>query len=259
MDIGSTLRETRMRGRIDIGEVEARTKIRAKYLRALENEEWDLLPGPVYVKSFLRTYGDYLGLDSRLLVDEFRRRYERPSDHEVRPLSTLSRERERMHKPRRGPLLPPWALIAVVLVFVVVALYLIGNIGKKGSSHTTVSGHATTTVHHSPPRHTVTTTTPQTTTTPVRTTASLQLTPTGTVWVCVENQANKPLINGLEYSAGEAVPVEHAKTLLVTLGNANVDVKVNGKSYPLTGSATAIGLKITARGAKTISTGPTCS
>src|SRR5438270_18791 len=48
-DIGSTLREARMRARIDISEVEARTKIRAKYLRAIENEEWDLLPGPVYV------------------------------------------------------------------------------------------------------------------------------------------------------------------------------------------------------------------
>src|SRR5205085_12591069 len=60
-EIGSTLREARMRERIDISEVEARTKIRAKYLRAIENEEWDLLPGTVYAKSFLRTYGDFLG------------------------------------------------------------------------------------------------------------------------------------------------------------------------------------------------------
>ena len=45
-EIGDQLRETRMRNRIDITEVEAATKIRAKYLRALENEEWDLLPGP---------------------------------------------------------------------------------------------------------------------------------------------------------------------------------------------------------------------
>ena len=66
-DIGTTLREARIRARIDITEVEARTKIRAKYLRAIENEEWDLLPGPVYVKSFLRTYGDFLGVDTRLL------------------------------------------------------------------------------------------------------------------------------------------------------------------------------------------------
>ena len=64
-EIGDQLRETRMRSRIDITEVEAATKIRAKYLRALENEEWDLLPGPTFVKTFLRTYADYLGLDAR--------------------------------------------------------------------------------------------------------------------------------------------------------------------------------------------------
>ena len=69
-----------MRAQIDITEVEAATKIRAKYLRALENEEWDLLPGPTFVKTFLRTYGEYLGLDARLLVEEYRQRYERPSD-----------------------------------------------------------------------------------------------------------------------------------------------------------------------------------
>ena len=103
-EIGSTLREARMRARIDISEVEAGTKIRAKYLRALENEEWDLLPGPVYVKSFLKTYGDFLGLDSRLLIDEFKRRYERPMEHEVRAMATTARERDRHRNPSRATL-----------------------------------------------------------------------------------------------------------------------------------------------------------
>src|ERR687890_613122 len=67
-EIGETLREARMRRRIDMTEVETATKIRGKYLRALENEEWDLLPGPTFVKTFLRTYAEYLGLDSRLLA-----------------------------------------------------------------------------------------------------------------------------------------------------------------------------------------------
>jgi cytoskeletal protein RodZ len=62
-DIGETLRDARMRARIDVSEIEAKTKIRAKYLRALENEEWSLLPGPTFVKSFLRTYAQALGLD----------------------------------------------------------------------------------------------------------------------------------------------------------------------------------------------------
>src|ERR671938_1366837 len=85
-EIGASLREARMRARIDISELEAETKIRAKYLRALENEEWDLLPGPTFVKSFLRTYADALGLDSRLLVEEYKLRHERLSDVELQPI-----------------------------------------------------------------------------------------------------------------------------------------------------------------------------
>src|SRR5205809_1917898 len=85
-EIGETLREARMRRRIDMTDVEAATKIRAKYLRALENEEWEMLPGPTFVKTFLRTYADYLGLDPRLLVEEYRQRYERPSSHDLLPL-----------------------------------------------------------------------------------------------------------------------------------------------------------------------------
>jgi cytoskeletal protein RodZ len=105
-EIGPTLRDARIRARIDMSEVETQTKIRAKYLRAIENEEWDLLPGPVYIKSFLRTYGDYLGLDSRMLVEEFKQRYERPHDQEMAPpIASLERERERERMPR--PALPP--------------------------------------------------------------------------------------------------------------------------------------------------------
>ena len=74
-----------MRRRIDMTEVEAATKIRAKYLRALENEEWDLLPGPTFVKTFLRTYAEFLDLDPRLLVEEYRQRYERPSTQDLTP------------------------------------------------------------------------------------------------------------------------------------------------------------------------------
>ncbi len=53
-----------MRQKIDITEIESKTKIRAKYLRAMENEEFDLLPGSTFVKSFLRTYAEALGLDA---------------------------------------------------------------------------------------------------------------------------------------------------------------------------------------------------
>ncbi len=70
--IGETLRQARMRHELDIADVEARTKIRAKYLRALENEEFGVLPGPTTVRSFIRTYAELLGLDPHPLVEEFR-------------------------------------------------------------------------------------------------------------------------------------------------------------------------------------------
>src|ERR671917_542269 len=101
-EIGATLRETRMRQRIDITDMEVRTKIRAKYLRALENEEWDLLPGPTFVKSFLRTYAEALGLDPRLIVEEYKLRHERLEASELQPIRPPSARDPRRREPRRG-------------------------------------------------------------------------------------------------------------------------------------------------------------
>src|SRR5687768_3802643 len=121
-EIGDQLREARLRNQIDITEVEAATKIRAKYLRALENAEWDLLPGPTFVKTFLRTYADHLGLDSRALVEEYRQRYERPAAQELTPFATnLGGRRAR---PRR-PLIAPWMAVVAGVLVLIGALYLL--------------------------------------------------------------------------------------------------------------------------------------
>ena len=74
-EIGTSLREARLRQGLDFPELEQATKIRGKYLRALEDEEFDLLPAQTYVKGFLRAYADYLGLDGQLYVDEYNSRY----------------------------------------------------------------------------------------------------------------------------------------------------------------------------------------
>src|SRR5687768_3743683 len=125
-EIGETLRETRMRRRIDMTEVEAATKIRAKYLRALENEEWDLLPGPTYVKSFLRTYAEALGLDSKQLVEEYKLRHDPLETGDLQPIRPPSpRDRRRRSEPPRG--VPRWAVIGVVLLLILGLLSLIGQ------------------------------------------------------------------------------------------------------------------------------------
>src|SRR5829696_8183868 len=126
-EIGEILRETRMRRRIDMTEVEAATKIRAKYLRALENEEWDLLPGPTFVKTFLRTYAEYL--DPRLLVEEYRQRFERPTTQDLtpfRPTRGGGRQRQRQRRP-----IGPFLVVGLGIAIVLCALYVLGRQGAN--------------------------------------------------------------------------------------------------------------------------------
>jgi transcriptional regulator with XRE-family HTH domain len=123
--IGDRLREARMRQKIDIAEVETATKIRAKYLRALENEEFGLLPGSTFVKSFLRTYAQYLGLDPHLLVEEYRAQHEpREEQAELQPFATQP-PRGRERRVAGGP--PgPWLLVAGAVVLVLGVLAVLG-------------------------------------------------------------------------------------------------------------------------------------
>jgi hypothetical protein len=92
-EIGNSLREARLRQGLDFSEIEQATKIRGKYLRALEEEQFEVLPAQTYVKGFLRSYSDYLGLDGQLYVDEFNSRYVR---------GELEEEEEKPFRPTGG-------------------------------------------------------------------------------------------------------------------------------------------------------------
>lgn len=251
-DIGSTLREARIRARVDITEVEVATKIRAKYLRALENEEWDLLPGPVYIRSFLRTYGDYLGLDSRMLTEQFKQRFEHPSEHDLRPRSPLARDGERRNRPSR---IPSWAPIAVVVVMLLAVLWAVGSATNNSpSTPTSHSSRRTRATHH--PKHRLTI--PLKASGPKK--VFLHMVPTGTVYVCLVNAAGRKLIDQQTYATGQTIPVEHGRRLLLTLGNNSLTLKANGRMIPLAPSANPIRLQITAAKVTHISLtrSPTC-
>ena len=86
-EIGNSLREARLRQGLDLAEIEQATKIRSRYLRALEEEQFELLPAQTYVKGFLKAYADQLGLDGDLYVEEFNSRFaaeEEPAQHPSR-------------------------------------------------------------------------------------------------------------------------------------------------------------------------------
>src|SRR5436190_23784103 len=98
-EIGSSLREARNRQGLELAEVEA-TRIRGRYLEALEQERFELLPAGPYPRSFLREYADFLGLDGDIYANEYDLRFA-PAEPEL-PSPT----------PRRGvgvtPLLRGW-------------------------------------------------------------------------------------------------------------------------------------------------------
>lgn len=114
-EIGNTLREARLRRSLDISDCEAATKIRTKYLRALEEEHFEVLPGPTYVKGFLRTYAEFLELDGRLVLDEYESRFTtRPEGVFGHGDSDAARRRAKKRRSREGRVL----LIASCLVMV---------------------------------------------------------------------------------------------------------------------------------------------
>lgn len=74
-ELGRSLHEARVRRGLELGQVAAETRIRTRYLRALEEERFELIPGSIYAKGFLRAYADHLGLDSQLFIDEYNARF----------------------------------------------------------------------------------------------------------------------------------------------------------------------------------------
>jgi hypothetical protein len=127
--IGDSLREARTRRGLSPADVHKAVRIRERYLTALEEERWDMLPGDAYTKGFLRTYSEYLGLDGQLYVDEYNARIAR---HDEEPPSFVPHASAETRHLQRGILT---ALAAILVVGAAVAGLVAWRLG--GSSHPT--------------------------------------------------------------------------------------------------------------------------
>jgi hypothetical protein len=145
-EIGGSLREARLKRELTPADVQKAIRIRDRYLQALEEERWELLPGDAYVKGFLRTYADYLGLDGSLYVEEYNSRFARPDEPQLVP--------ERFAR-TSGPFAGVGFLRPLVAVGIIVAIVaglaawqLSGSGSKQGAPPDTTISTTTTTHHH---------------------------------------------------------------------------------------------------------------
>ncbi len=247
-EIGETLRQARMRARIDVSEIEAKTKIRAKYLRALENEEWGLLPGQTFVKSFLRTYAQALGLDAKALLEEYRLSHETPNESALEPIvASPQRSRSRAPGAGRSPGGPSRAYIALVgAVVLVIALLIVGLLSGGGSSKSGArksSSASSRPAHKGARTHHRSTPTSGTTAQPAFVTLALR--PSARVYVCLIGDNGRKLIPGVELQPGTTTPTYRARRFSITLGNASVTMFVDGTARTVPASSQAIGYSIT--------------
>jgi cytoskeleton protein RodZ len=238
--LGDTLREARMRQKIDITEVEAKTKIRAKYLRALENEEFDMLPGPTYVRSFLRTYAAFLGLDAQLLVEEYRVRHESAEEREVQPLAAPASPPPRERRYTGGP--PPrGAVIGLAAAALLVFLLVLGLTGgdEDGSDKTASKPATTEREERSRERGS---TAPTESPRPRR--VALRVAPQDPTYVCIDDARGNIVFEGI---------IEDARTfrrrrLRINLGKRSARLRVNGERVPIEPGSEPIGFAFTPSG-----------
>jgi len=236
--IGNVFREARNRRKIDLSEVEAATRIRVRYLRAIENEEWDVLPGGVYTRGFIRTYGGYLGLDGERLADDYRKNVEggrRPGPEPV-ATSASAKPPARDWRALRGPL-----VVGVVLLIAVLAIVMIPGGGSDGGGVTSKGKHSAAAIH--PRRHDQTK--------QLSPGVSVRLAASAEVWVCVLNARGRPLVDGQILETGAEEGPFRSGSFTVSFGNGEVSMLVNGKEAQIPATSSPIGYSIDSSGGLT--------
>jgi len=249
--IGDSLREARMREHLDIADVEARTKIRAKYLRALENEEFGMLPGPTFVKTFLRTYAEALGLDPQVLVEEYRATYEpREEAEHLQQLGPTAVARDRRRGGGIGPPPPrPWVLIGLAALTVVGVLLVIGLLSGDDNGGGGSSDKASTTTTKAKPQKKK----EKQKTTPAPQTVTLKIVPANEVYVCIDSGAGTEItFNGI---LDAPRTFRGGQRLRVNLGKTDLQLTVNGKTVPIEPSPEPVGFAFTPTSTKSLPLG----
>ena len=224
-EIGNSLREARLRRELELVDAEHGTKIRGKYLRALEDERFEVLPAHTYVKGFLRAYADYLGLDGQLYVDEYNSRYV------IGEEEPQSRPR-RSAAPSRGVQVQSRVVLLTLLGIVSVTALVIVAWTSGSPSEQHVSGLAPTTTAKEKPKRARQETAPA----PRKARITLKAVRSSVLLLAVRKggPTGRILLENVELAPGEAKKFKRVRLWINTGTPGNLRVVVNGKrvTYP---------------------------
>lgn len=234
--VGTILREARNRRKVELSEVEAATRIRFRFLRAIEDEEWDVLPGGVYTRGFIRTYASFLGLDGDRLVDDYRESVEPWHRSAEEPQSQPGEGGSASGAPREIAL-GALAVIAVVAVAVIAIVAIPGGGGGESSpAHRPHQVAREPKPEAKPPAPAI------------KTSVTVELTASAEVWACVLNAGGKALVDGLILEAGEEEGPFHSGSFTVSFGNGEVKMRIDGREAEIPATSSPIGYAIDSAG-----------
>ena len=122
--IGEVLRLAREQQGLTLQDVSDALNIKREYLEALEKDEYDAIPGAVFVKGFLRNYGIFLELDGIALAREYKENVEeRTPQPEVRTIMPV-KDSNKKKKQRQGKW-PEITIIAGIIIFLLLIIWIL--------------------------------------------------------------------------------------------------------------------------------------
>jgi cytoskeleton protein RodZ len=263
--IGDTLSEARTRRGVDLDQVHAATGIRPRYLRAIEQEDWDALPEEFYARSFIRKYAAFLGVDPEPLVTDYRRQRGTsggPGDAPTSPFArTTSRRAEALRRRRARQGVYAWLGGAAVVVAIVVVVILLvsggggegtkeasggGAAGKSGIGKEAAGGNKGANGKGGAGKSAANG--KEKAGGGSGSAVSLKIEPTAEVWACVLDAKGKPLVDGATLAAGETSGPFHSRSYTAAFGNGSIEVWIDGKRAKTPSTPSPMGFSVDRHG-----------
>jgi cytoskeletal protein RodZ len=220
---------------ISLRDIADRTKISLRYLEAMEDDRFDLLPAPIFAKGFLREYARYVGLSPDEVVNHYLAVQQQQSPDE----DGVKKDQALVNRPHRVKPVRSWTyglfLVLAVLVLIALIWALVWyNNRRRGKP----AAEATPPPIAAPAEPVAAQQPLPASAGPDKPSAPLEVTLDFTANCWVEVRVDDKAFLSEERVQGESLPITAQKSVDIKLGDAGAaEIQVNGLAFPLNGRA----------------------